>query len=105
MLTPSRAHGSDRYLAGISAALSGMSLMWPMLDSTTYPGPRYPAMVRALAGDSTITSRVPWLAGRAAAPEVLAGTLFNLTSGGKALLCVASGDATTPALVRCPPSC
>src|SRR5215472_17999494 len=29
-----------------------------MLDSTTYPLPRYPAMVRALAGDSTMTSRL-----------------------------------------------
>ena len=33
--TPSRAHGSPWYLAGISAALSGMSRMWPTLDSTT----------------------------------------------------------------------
>jgi len=39
-------------------------------------------MVRALAGDSTITSRVPRLDGLAAAPEVLGGTLFYLTSGG-----------------------
>jgi hypothetical protein len=30
-----RAHGSPLYLAGISAALSGMSRMWPTLDSTT----------------------------------------------------------------------
>src|SRR4051794_17485896 len=29
--------------------------MWPMLDSTAYPEPRKPAMVFALAGDSTIT--------------------------------------------------
>ena len=34
-LTPRRAHGSPLYLAGISAALSGMSRMWPTLDSTT----------------------------------------------------------------------
>ena len=34
-LTPSLAHGSPRYLSGISAALSGMSRMWPTLDSTT----------------------------------------------------------------------
>ena len=75
-----------RYLAGISAALSGMSRMWPMLDSTTYPWPRYPAMVRALAGDSTMTSRrlpLPLAApGLLAAPllalPVLAGTLFTL---------------------------
>ncbi len=30
--------------------------MWPMEDSTTYPGPRYPPIVRAFAGDSTITN-------------------------------------------------
>src|SRR5256885_9899514 len=29
--------------------------MWPMLDSTANPEPRNPAMVFALAGDSTIT--------------------------------------------------
>src|SRR5437867_10971507 len=29
--------------------------MWPMLDSTANPEPRKPAMVFALAGDSTIT--------------------------------------------------
>jgi hypothetical protein len=34
--------------------------MWPTLDSTTYPWPRYPAIVLALDGDSTITSLVPW---------------------------------------------
>src|SRR6266851_9923184 len=39
-------------------------------------------MVRALAGDSTITSRVPRPSGLVAAPEVLGGTLFYLTSGG-----------------------
>ena len=38
--TPSRAQGSPRSLTGISAARSGMSRMWPMLDSTTYPSPR-----------------------------------------------------------------
>src|SRR5256885_16731141 len=56
-----------------------------MLDSTTYPLPRYPAIVRALAGDSTMTSRRAPL--RSAAPclptapfaalSVLAGTLFT----------------------------
>src|SRR5579859_1194336 len=74
-LTPSLAHGSPRYLAGISAALSGMSRMWPTLDSTTYPRPRYPAMVRALDGDSTMTSVVPWPSADPAlafAPPVLA---------------------------------
>src|SRR5680860_1829320 len=40
----------------MSAALWGRSRMCPMEDSTTYPGPRYPEMVRALAGDSTMTS-------------------------------------------------
>ena len=37
---PEAGPGSLRYLAGISAALSGMSRMWPTLDSTTYPLPR-----------------------------------------------------------------
>src|ERR1700683_101703 len=42
--------------------------MWPTDDSTTNSGPRRPAMVRALAGDSTITRGRPapldrpWLA-------------------------------------------
>jgi hypothetical protein len=39
-------------------------------------------MVRALVGDSTITSRVPRPSDLVAAPEVLGGTLFYLTSGG-----------------------
>ncbi len=56
--TPSRAHDSPLYLAGTSAALRGRSRMWPMLDSTTYPRPRYEEIFFALAGDSTITSRV-----------------------------------------------
>ena len=30
--------------------------MWPIEDSTTKSGPRYPAMVFAFAGDSTMTS-------------------------------------------------
>ena len=30
--------------------------MWPIEDSTTYPEPRYPPMVRAFAGDSTMTN-------------------------------------------------
>src|SRR6476659_3258480 len=34
--------------------------MWPMLDSTTKPPPRYPAIVRAFAGDSTMTRVVIW---------------------------------------------
>jgi hypothetical protein len=42
-------------------------------------------MVRALAGDSTMTSLVPRPAVLAFAPEVLAGTLFYLTSGGNAV--------------------
>jgi hypothetical protein len=32
------------------------SRMWPTDDSTTKSSPRIPSMVRALAGDSTITS-------------------------------------------------
>src|SRR5690348_10634022 len=31
--------------------------MWPTEDSTTKSGPRYPAIVRAFAGDSTMTRR------------------------------------------------
>jgi hypothetical protein len=62
-----------------------MSRMWPTLDSTTYPEPRYPAMVLALEGDSTMTSLVPPLLltfeavpvfAFAFAVAFLAGTLF-----------------------------
>src|SRR3954451_23615236 len=42
----------------MSAARSGRSRMWPTLDSTTKSSPRYPAIVFALAGDSTITRRM-----------------------------------------------
>src|SRR6056297_1175770 len=55
---PRRAHGSPLSPAGTSAALRGRSRMWPTEESTTYSSPRYPAMVFALAGDSTITSLV-----------------------------------------------
>src|SRR6478735_5642724 len=37
----------------------GRSRMCPTLASTSYPSPRYPAIVRALAGDSTMTSLRP----------------------------------------------
>src|SRR5699024_5770449 len=57
--TPRRAHFSPLYLAGTSAAPRGRSRMWPREDSTMYPEPRYDPMVRALAGDSTITRRRP----------------------------------------------
>src|SRR5262245_22142788 len=43
--------------------------MWPMLDSTTKSGPRYPAMVFAFAGDSTITN--------------FFGTVEHVSAGGK----------------------
>ena len=33
--------------------------MWPMEDSTMKSGPSRPLMVRALAGDSTMTSALP----------------------------------------------
>ena len=57
--TPRRAHGRPLYFAGISSAPLGRSRMWPKLDSTTYPDPRKPAIIRAFFGDSTITRRVP----------------------------------------------
>ena len=37
----------------------GRSRIWPMLASIVYPRPRNLPMVRALAGDSTMTSEVP----------------------------------------------
>ena len=43
------------YSAGISLAPCGRSRTWPMLASTVYPRPRNLEIVRALAGDSTIT--------------------------------------------------
>src|SRR5215208_5008391 len=58
MSTPRRAHGSFLCSAGTSAARSGRSLMCPMLDSTENSGPRKREIVRAFAGDSTITSFV-----------------------------------------------
>ena len=33
--------------------------MWPIDDSTMKSGPSMPPMVRALAGDSTMTSALP----------------------------------------------
>src|SRR3954447_21153094 len=57
--TPTRDPFSFLYSAGMSAARSGRSRMWPTLDSTTKPSPRYPAIVFALAGDSTMTRRFP----------------------------------------------
>ncbi|GAB2564423.1 hypothetical protein GCM10027269_18510 [Kribbella endophytica] len=44
--------------------------MWPKLDSTTYPAPRKPAIIRAFFGDSTITSRRP-VPGTAVPDDVL----------------------------------
>lgn len=38
--TPSRAHGSDLYFAGTSAAARGRSRMCPRDDSTMYREPR-----------------------------------------------------------------
>src|SRR5918994_1466740 len=45
-----------RFSLGTSLARFGRSRMCPMLDSTSYSEPRYPAMVFAFAGFSTITS-------------------------------------------------
>src|SRR5687768_7742821 len=69
--TPARRAISPlRYSSGTSAGLAGRSRTWPIDDSTTYSDPRNPAMVRALAGDSTMTSGLgiplfqPWTDGR-----------------------------------------
>ncbi len=56
---PVRAHFSPLYLAGTSEAPAGRSRTWPRLDSTMYPSPRKLAILVALVGDSTITSRLP----------------------------------------------
>src|ERR1700754_3348116 len=56
-LTPRLDQDSPLSLAGTSAALRGRSRMCPREDSTTKFRPRYEAILRALAGDSTITSR------------------------------------------------
>ena len=57
--TPRRAHGSPLYAAGTSSAPRGRSRMCPTDDSTMKSGPSMPPMVRALAGDSTMTSALP----------------------------------------------
>ncbi len=57
--TPSRAHDSPLYAAGTSSAPRGRSRMCPTDDSTMKSGPSMPLIVRALAGDSTITSALP----------------------------------------------
>ena len=57
--TPRRAHDSPLYAAGTSSAPRGRSRMWPTEDSTMKSGPSMPPIVRALAGDSTITSALP----------------------------------------------
>src|SRR5438270_13833833 len=56
MSTPSLAHASPLWEAGTSAAFLGRSRTWPIDDSTTKSPPRKREIVRALAGDSTITS-------------------------------------------------
>src|SRR2546423_13158001 len=55
MSTPMRDHDSPLSADGTSLALRGRSRMWPIEDSTTKSRPRMPAMVFALAGDSTMT--------------------------------------------------
>src|SRR6266550_1976156 len=55
MSTPIRDQDSDFRAVGTSLALRGRSRMWPIEDSTTKSLPRMPAMVFALAGDSTMT--------------------------------------------------
>src|SRR5882757_7403786 len=80
MFTPSRAQGSPLYFAGISSAPLGRSRMWPKLDSTTYPDPRKPAIIRAFFGDSTITRRVPVDVFVPAAPATALPTLVLPTT-------------------------
>src|SRR5207248_9478840 len=69
MSTPRRAHDSPLWDAGTSAALRGRSRTCPIDDSTTKSPPRKREIVRAFAGDSTITSGLAigerGLAGRA----------------------------------------
>ena len=64
-LTPSRAHLSFFFDAGICSAFSGRSRMCPTDASTRKPSPRHFSMVRAFAGDSTMTRERPWFLGRA----------------------------------------
>src|SRR5690606_13287336 len=59
-LTPRLAHFWPLYSSGISLRPWGRSRTWPMLASTTNEGPRNFEIVRALAGDSTITSDFPF---------------------------------------------
>ena len=56
-LTPSEAQDFFCFLisSGISEALAGRSRTCPMLAITVYSRPRYPPILRALAGDSTTT--------------------------------------------------
>ena len=61
IFTPSFAQGCFFIFAGISDAEEGISRICPIDDSTTYSGPRKPSIVRAFAGDSTITRRGPSL--------------------------------------------
>src|SRR5262245_42807435 len=56
---PRRAQGSFFIAVGMSLADSGRSRTWPMLDSTMKSLPRSRVMVRALAGDSTMTRALP----------------------------------------------
>src|SRR5690606_14103884 len=53
--TPKRAQASFLYFRGMSAAERCKSRIWPIDDSTMYLFPRNALMVRALAGDSTMT--------------------------------------------------
>src|SRR5690554_228503 len=87
--TPRRAQGSFLYLGGMSLADRGRSRMCPIDDSTTKPLPRKPAMVRALAGDSTmtrdlLTAHTPWVGTPRGSPtEKLRenGVLHGLVNG------------------------
>src|SRR3954469_165995 len=63
--------------------LLGRSRTCPLEARTSNPGPRYFPMVRALAGDSTITRFFPRLPGRAAA-EPFAGSSSSRSSSGGA---------------------
>src|SRR5438094_8660222 len=55
MSTPIRDQGSALNADGTSLAFRGSTRMWPIEDWTTKSRPSIPAIVFALAGDSTMT--------------------------------------------------
>jgi len=76
MLTPSLAQASFLYSAGISAARCGRSRMWPTEASTTYSSPKYVDIFLAFAGDSTMTSFLPFAESTRGVLSAWAGFFF-----------------------------